>query len=64
MKTEKKGYNIKPEDDRLYPMMANATMKMQGELLSIAHNNGISRNEVIRMSCEYLIKNKKKFNLL
>jgi len=36
---------------------------MIGDLDKIAIMNGISRNEVIRLASDFLLKNKKKFNL-
>jgi hypothetical protein len=53
----------KSEEEKFYPVMANMTMKMMGELDTIALDNNIARNEVIRIACGSIIKNKKKFNL-
>jgi len=56
--------NIRKSDDVKYnQIIANMNIGMIGELDTIALDNKISRNEVIRIFCNYGLKNRKKFNL-
>ena len=53
----------KEKEEKLNQIIATMTDGMNATLLGIGNDNGSSRNAVIRMACEFLINNKKKFNL-
>ena len=53
----------KQQDVRMSPVIASMNSNMIGQLDSVAIDNNISRNEVIRRACNYLLSNPKKFNL-
>ena len=54
----------KTVEQKLQPCINMMRLAMIGKLDSIAIDNDISRNEVVRRACEFLLKNPKKFNLI
>lgn len=55
--------NTKDESVKFNQIVGNMTTDMIGKLDDLAIDNKTSRNEIIRVACQYLISNKKKFNL-
>jgi len=53
----------KIKEELLHPVITSMTDKMNAVLSGIAADNNTSRNDVIRIACQYLIDNKKKFKL-
>ena len=53
----------KTEEAKYHNIWAGMQLNMIGDLDEVALDNTISRNEIIRRACAYLLKNKKKFNL-
>lgn len=53
----------KTEETKYQPVIAGMVMQMIGDLDTVAIDNKISRNEVIRIFCSFGLKNKKQFKL-
>ena len=50
---------------RMIDIPARISEQMNSDLLSLeSQNMGLSRNELIRIACDFLLKNPKKFNLV
>lgn len=49
----------KPKENKFEQLSFHTDLTMRNTLNSIADENGIARNELIRIACNYLIKNTK-----
>ena len=50
----------KKAEEKLNQVISHMTDSMNADLFSIAHDYGLTRNEVVRIACNYLIENTKK----
>lgn len=50
----------KTKEEKLEQVITHMTDSMNARLLAIAHDYGLTRNEVVRIACNYLIENTKK----
>ena len=50
----------KSEEEKLNPVSCTMTDSLNAELLSVANDYGLTRNEVIRIASYYLLNNTKK----
>jgi hypothetical protein len=57
----------KKETEKFHPVIASMTDGMNADLFKLAAKNatikGMCRNELIRRACEFMLKNKSKFDL-
>ncbi len=50
----------KSKEEKLNPVICHMTDELNAGLFSVAHDYGLTRNEVVRIACNYLIENTKK----
>ena len=50
----------KKTEEKLNPVICHMTDELNAGLFSVASDYGLSRNEVIRIACCYLLENTKK----
>ena len=50
----------KPKEEKLNPVICHMTDELNAGLFSVAHDYRLTRNEVVRIACCYLIENTKK----
>ena len=50
----------KKEEEKLNPVICHMTDELNAKLLSVASDYGLTRNEVVRIACYYLLENTKK----
>ena len=50
----------KKEEEKLNPVICHMTDELNAKLLSVASDYGLTRNEVVRIACYYLLNNTKK----
>ena len=50
----------KSKEEKLNPVICHMTDELNAGLFSVANDYGLTRNEVVRIACSFLIKNTKK----
>ena len=50
----------KTKEEKLNPVICHMTDELNAGLFSVANDYGLTRNEVVRIACNYLIENTKK----
>ena len=50
----------KTKEEKLNPVICHMTDELNAGLFSVANDYGLTRNEVVRIACNFLIKNSKK----
>ena len=50
----------KSKEEKLNPVICHMTDELNAGLFSVANDYGLTRNEVIRIACCYLLENTKK----
>ena len=50
----------KSEEEKLKQVICHMTDELNARLFSVANDYGLTRNEIIRIACYYLLENTKK----